>query len=776
MVGRPRVPGPVSVVVRVDNRVRVFGALPTRVVAALRAETEHENPQRAKLRSMGLPHWKEPRKLVSWKDEGDHESFARGCYRRVRRILEAEGIEVRVRDEREPGVRAHGDAEVPDYGRTLWEHQERAVEAILRAQNCLIRAPTGCLVGETTIGVYRAGKSLRMRLDHVVSMFNGGTKSGRKWDRKIPTLVRSRDDSGFVRLVRLLDAYPSGTKKVYEVRTAMGHRVRASADHRFATDSGWKRLEELTVGDRLYVEDPRRKSRREKKSKKWYRLVNGLRAHPFAGRRGVRPDKGGWSVPVHRLVAEAMRSGLVFEDFVARVRAGRLKRLVFLDPKEWHVHHIDENPLNNEPSNLEVLTPEEHFARHAGAGGGWMHVVPRTCCSRITAIIERGEEPTYDLALASPHNFLANGVVVHNSGKTSVALATIARLKVPTLVVVPNGALFDQWIERVRDSRELGLPAREVGIVRAKKRTLKPVTIAMQKTLAVQGVDAQLRSTFGALIEDEVQFAPAATFYQAIDPFPAKYRVGISADERRKDRKDCLARDLFGEVACTITLEEVEAAGAIVDVEIRVVPSNFDAPWWNPPAAGFDQIFAGEKEEPEDRDFDRLLREMMADEARESLILRLVEEEARAGEQVIVFTRRREHAMTLDRRISALGIRTGVMLGGKGEDERVRRATIAGLRSGKVRVGVGTIEAVGTGTDLPTVGVGVLALPILGNKYLFRQVRGRVCRSNDGKKEGARLYVVADRFAADSTTRNMRAWNRTVYVRDADGDWRDVSK
>jgi HNH endonuclease len=33
-------------------------------------------------------------------------------------------------------------------------------------------------------------------------------------------------------------------------------------------------------------------------------------------------------------------------------------------PEGYHVHHKDENPLNNDPSNLECLPGEDHHARH----------------------------------------------------------------------------------------------------------------------------------------------------------------------------------------------------------------------------------------------------------------------------------------------------------------------------------------------------------------------------------------------------------------------------
>jgi replicative DNA helicase len=47
--------------------------------------------------------------------------------------------------------------------------------------------------------------------------------------------------------------FPSGTKAVFELRLASGRSVTASANHPFLTSEGWKRLDELQVGDRVAV-------------------------------------------------------------------------------------------------------------------------------------------------------------------------------------------------------------------------------------------------------------------------------------------------------------------------------------------------------------------------------------------------------------------------------------------------------------------------------------------------------------------------------------------
>jgi hypothetical protein len=325
----------------------------------------------------------------------------------------------------------------------LFPYQAEAVQVALQRGRGLVQMPTGCLAGDTVIEMNRSGASKKMLLKDLVFKFNGGASGFDTWDLRIPTRVRVRADDGSVRLHRLLAAVHSGVKTVFEVCTESGHKVRASADHLFLTMDGWKRLSSLTMSDRLYVDRGVSRGDKPAKSKPWYRLIAGLRAHPNAGRKGVKPGKGGYSVPVHRLVVEAHRSGLPFDEFVARVRSGRVAGLSFLH-KEEIVHHLDGNTLNNTIGNLEVLSQQEHATMH-GKEGGWRHVTATTSLTKITRISEVGPQPTYDLAMdGEPHNFLANGIVVHNSGKASMLTAVILSLPCPALVLIRDRSLIAQ--------------------------------------------------------------------------------------------------------------------------------------------------------------------------------------------------------------------------------------------------------------------------------------------------------------------------------------------
>lgn len=274
--------------------------------------------------------------------------------------------------------------------------------------------PTGCLTGDAMLVVNRGGAATRMRLDALVSKFNGAGTSRprgggtRYWNLTIPTMTQSNID-GAVRLNRIVAAVASGVKRVYRVTTASGRMIKATADHRFLTpDNGWRPLSDLRVGGHVTrsVRGGTRQRATAQRAQTW-----GMTNHPFA----IRHPSGNAYVSTHRLVAEAGVNGLDIATFVARVQRAGADDLTFLDPHLWHVHHRDENMANNASENLEVLTRAAHLAKHEW----WRNCAWRAAPDRVESITLVGDEPTYDLTMEGPHhNFVANGLVVENSGKS----------------------------------------------------------------------------------------------------------------------------------------------------------------------------------------------------------------------------------------------------------------------------------------------------------------------------------------------------------------------
>lgn len=339
------------------------------------------------------------------------------------------------------------------------------------------------------------------------------------------------------------------------------------------------------------------------------------------------------------------------------------------------------------------------------------------------------------------------------SGKTTMAFAIVARLKLPTLVLVPSASLVRQWGERA--SVELGIPKDEIGEIRGKSMRICPLTIANVKSI---GRDSALlwkiREKFGVFVFDEVHGAAAPTAFSAVDPMTALYRIGFSDDHRRKDGKEFLIKDLFGDDAIEVNQRELEEQKLTVPVRVRVIPTKFRADWYG---------IAEDKDDDRKIDFTKLIGEMMADGERNALIRKVAMGEVGRGEQVLVLAHQREHARSVERDLISGGVATGLMLGTQANAEEFD-ATVAGLRAGNVQCATATYESAGTGTDLPRLGVLVCATPCAGNRTRFRQSRGRVARGKmaagaEGKTEG-RLYYLWDRHVfGKNQIRNLVSWN-----------------
>ena len=357
-----------------------------------------------------------------------------------------------------------------------------------------------------------------------------------------------------------------------------------------------------------------------------------------------------------------------------------------------------------------------------------------------------------DAADAHDHGILRAST---GSGKTTTAFGMLARWKRRSLVMVCSGALLKQWRERAIE--ELGIAPEDVGHIQGDREIIRPLTLAMQQTIASRFADrgsGELMDAFDVFIMDEVQRSPAATCVAAIDPFTARKRFGISADHSRHDGLEFIATDLFGPVICSIDPARVVASGATVEVEIACVPTKFQAPWYR-----------------YRQDFNKLLHQMTNDDGRNAQILSLVRSAVASGEQVIVFTHRVEHARYLDGQVAKMGIPGGLMLGGKPEEKEFDRTKMR-LKAGQIRVAVGTYAAIGEGIDVPSVARGIGCTPMHNNRQKVNQVMGRICRGSAGKTGGRLAYLFDPGIYGRKPVVNFEAWFPSVKVwSEADRRW-----
>lgn len=289
---------------------------------------------------------------------------------------------------------------------------------IPEAQVVVIGAPPGCLTGDTEVTINRAGKSFRITMEKLEFMFNGGKASGRIWDKQIPTTSRSMYEDGTIRLNLVENVMYSGDKECFTLTTQEGRTLSGTEDHPIYTPDGKVWLSKLKPGDLIYVDGGQKKSGRHTKSN--YLSKEGLKFHPYAGRR----ESNRWSVPLHRLVLEAAMNSMSVDKLIDCCRSGETTGIIFLSP-ELAVHHRDEDTYNNDISNLQILTHKEHKKLHAKVG--WKNV-----CYTVTTEVVKSVEPigirkTYDISMRDdPHNFIANGIVVSNTGKTTLMVKLMA--------------------------------------------------------------------------------------------------------------------------------------------------------------------------------------------------------------------------------------------------------------------------------------------------------------------------------------------------------------
>lgn len=252
----------------------------------------------------------------------------------------------------------------------------------------------------------------------------------------------------------------------------------------------------------------------------------------------------------------------------------------------------------------------------------------------------------------------------------------------------------------------------------------------------------------GTLVHN-CQRASSRTFREVIDSFPAKYRVGFSADERRKDGMEFLTRESFGSITAEISKDTLVDAGHLCEVEIVLVPTVSTHP-------AVEAVDSDDRRTVVREMYTEILRSIETDDRRNDLIRSLAAGTVKDGRSTLIFCNRIPQARELARKLVVLeGVQTGLMLGGA-ENRDEFEHTKARMKSGELLCAVGS-SATYQGEDIPRLSVGILATPLASNRPLFEQVVGRLRRKYEGKVRG-RLYVIWDEKLFPYHADNLRKW------------------
>lgn len=358
------------------------------------------------------------------------------------------------------------------------------------------RHRTQCLAGDTKLyfdlpgGIERRGTQKRtMTIREVFEKFQPTSRAARPERQTNAFFPRSRvqgmrlrclnEETKEVSHTSITDVWESGVKKVYDVEVEGIGVIRASKDHRFFTDRGWLRLEQMIalpddphpdsncltevtgecVADwcklhyrpKVYTvsgsptesvsfEIPATEVDEVWKSvvgwEEFYEVSNMGRVRRIAGGQGVR------SVGTCKKLTEAMTGYFVTNlnrpgvQELKTVHSMVLEAFIGLCPDGQECRHLDGNQKNNWLENLSWGSAKENADDRSRHG---RTPTLKAFAKSITSVKYSGEEMTFDIEVAEPwHNFVAEGFVVHNSYNEFSARYSV----MPNLHYVPEESRF----------------------------------------------------------------------------------------------------------------------------------------------------------------------------------------------------------------------------------------------------------------------------------------------------------------------------------------------
>ena len=316
----------------------------------------------------------------------------------------------------------------------------------LRWKGLILVGVPGCLSGETPITILRGkrkgGRKYTLKMLH--TMMHGGVNRTRTWRPDLVTKTLSLKD-GVIQNMAVDDVIYSGEKETFTVTIEGCPSIRTTAKHPFLTPEGWRCLEDLEPGATLVVRATR--DAQGRKAKAGSRRHIAARFNPRARQKVVSGKTYPYMIYAEAVI-EADMNGLSVAEYLRIVQtdaagARRLKHI----PKGSLVHHKDEAPKNDTLENLQVMTKTEHD-RHHGKNKNRLNLGNvGTREAKLLSVTPFGCEMTYDITMKDPSapNFVVNGIVVHNSGKTALSEAIAGEFGVPR-IEMDFGGMKDRYV------------------------------------------------------------------------------------------------------------------------------------------------------------------------------------------------------------------------------------------------------------------------------------------------------------------------------------------
>lgn len=374
------------------------------------------------------------------------------------------------------------------------------------AKSVMIESPTGCLSGDTEVVFNVNGKSIRRTLKEAFVRFHGGDPDAKNGEcycgceqqTKVPTktdlskgqqagvplkfihthqgkaqrwsnqvYVRASKGEKGIGLQPITNIVRSGIKEVFTLVVTNDNgqtkQLTGTSCHLIATNNGWIPIGKLEKNMKVMCDRVSVTKSAHKKQKSRDAHINNLWNHPFGRKVHTKKESRGYTIriPKHIAVWEAASNNLTLEQYIDIMKHGDPKNMFLVDPSIFVIHHKDGDHYNNDYRNLQLLTIEEHNRLHGEKDGYKNFGNARQEWWSVQSVTEAGRQMTYDICCKQPyHNFSANGIIVHNSGKTCMALLTAKMLQDKYDIGIAWIAMRRNLLaQAARENQDLGINA-----------------------------------------------------------------------------------------------------------------------------------------------------------------------------------------------------------------------------------------------------------------------------------------------------------------------------
>ena len=346
------------------------------------------------------------------------------------------------------------EIEVPrDIARQVLRHSSMKFQEFCIAGDSVVKTDSGLVTIEDLYSAYVAGEAL-------------------------PNVKVYDEDTRQFKYAPIVEVFDTGGKPVYEIKLASGRKIKATSEHKFLTRDGFKRLAEISVGDEVGINGVPCYQHKEWLAaaknqciedgrglkgiatlagvtthtiRKWLR-IHGLQfskkevaQYTQIWNKGLPSDQQPMFNKHHaegtrEKMRESSRKGEDSDlwaggkgrcfrqtvwDWQHKYRNLILKRfgnqcVECCADDSLEIDHI--LPVKSHPDaafdldNLQVLCKECHQSKTAS------EFIESPNYSRVVSIVSCGPMQTYDLEVDhNSHNYVANGIVTHNSQRYAVA-------------------------------------------------------------------------------------------------------------------------------------------------------------------------------------------------------------------------------------------------------------------------------------------------------------------------------------------------------------------